>query len=160
MKFSLRLLFIFFLAIAPDARIAVAGESVGAAQPRLPVVTLRIGSTSVTAEVADDPAEQEKGLMFRETLADGEGMLFVMERPGPAAFWMKNTKLPLSIAYIDPEGVIAEIHDLEPFNERAVPSVFPRVAFALEVPQGWFARKNIWPGERIQGLPKPAAARR
>lgn len=156
MKFSRLFLLVFACALA----VHPATAEPKAAQAPLPVVTLRIGSVSIEAEVADDPAEQEAGLMFREKLADGQGMLFVMERPGPAGFWMKNTQIPLSIAYIDADGVIAEIHDLEPFNERPVRSIFTRVAYALEVPQGWFTRANIWPGERITGLPKPANARR
>jgi uncharacterized membrane protein (UPF0127 family) len=127
-----------------------------APQATLPTTTLRIGQNSITAEIADDDAEREAGLMFRESLADDHGMLFVMPSIGPVAFWMKNTKIPLSIAYIEPDGTIAELHDLDPFNEKPIRSTFPRIAYALEMPKGWFTKRNIWPGERIAGLPQPA----
>ncbi len=126
------------------------------AQPELPVVTLRIGSTSIKAEVADDDAERSAGLMFRESLATDSGMLFVMPSTGPASFWMKNTLVALSIAFLDENGTILELHDLQPKSEKIVKSTFSRIAYALEMPQGWFARKNIWPGERVSGLPPPA----
>jgi hypothetical protein len=67
---------------------------------------------------------------------------------------MRNTKIPLSIAFISPEGVIAEIHEMQAMSEKQVRSMFPNVAYALEMPAGWFSRKNIWPGERVIGLPK------
>ena len=127
-----------------------------AAQPSLPALTLRLGSHSITAEVADDDAKRTCGLMFRESLATDAGMLFVMPSVGPVGFWMKNTKLPLSIAYIDPQGTIVEIHDLEPHNEKVVRSAFPRIAYALEMARGWFSKNNVWPGEQIAGLPAPS----
>jgi len=124
------------------------------AQPTLPTTMLVIGRQSVKAEVADDDAERATGMMFRESLDDGSGMLFVMPSIGPAAFWMRNTKIPLSIAFISPDGVIAEIHEMQAMSEKRVRSMFPNVAYALEMPAGWFSRKNIWPGERVIGLPK------
>jgi uncharacterized membrane protein (UPF0127 family) len=142
------LIAIFFLAMAP---IALAQT---AAQPELESVNLSIGSKTIRAEIADEEHERAAGLMFRKALAADAGMLFIMPQTGPVAFWMRNTELPLTIAYIAPNGAIMEIHDLEPFNERPVPSRFPQVAFALEMPGGWFTKNNIWPGERLQGLPK------
>lgn len=129
--------------------------SAGTAQPELPVVTLRIGATSLRAEVADDETERSSGLMFRESLAPDSGMLFIMPAIGPASFWMKNTLLPLSIAFLDEHGTILELHDLQPKSEKTLQSRFSRIAYALEMPQGWFAKKNIWPGERVSGLPPP-----
>ncbi len=123
------------------------------AQPPLPTTTLRVGSHSITAEVADEDPERAAGLMFRESLADDHGMIFVMPAIEPASFWMKNTRIPLSIAFLEANGTIAEIHELEAFNEKVVRSTFPRIAYALEMPKGWFTKKNIWPGERITGLP-------
>lgn len=123
------------------------------AQPELPVAALRVGSTSIRAEVADDDAERAAGLMFRESLAPDSGMLFVMPSVAPAAFWMKNTLVPLSIAFLDQNGTIMEIHDMQPKDEKTVRSAFPRIAYALEMQQGWFAKKNIWPGEKVTGLP-------
>ena len=127
-----------------------------AAQPALPALTLHVGSHSVTAEVADDDAKRTCGLMFRESLAADSGMLFVMPSVGPVGFWMKNTKVPLSIAYIDPQGTIVEIHDMEPLSEKIVRSAFPRIAYALEMTIGWFTKNNVWPGDRISGLPEPS----
>ena len=123
------------------------------AQPELPVTTLRIGATSLKAEVADDDAERSSGLMLRESLAADSGMLFVMPSVAPATFWMKNTLIPLSIAFLDQTGTIMEIHDMQPKDEKTVRSTFPRIAYALEMQQGWFAKKNIWPGEKVSGLP-------
>lgn len=124
-----------------------------AAQPPLPTIPLAIGSKTVTAEVADDPIKRMTGLMFRETLAPDSGMLFVMPRPDRASFYMKNTLIPLSIAYISPSGVILEIHDLQPKNEAPVPSIFKNIAYALEMQQGWFTENKILSGDRIRGLP-------
>ncbi len=127
------------------------------AQPPLPTITLKLDSHALKAEVADEAHEQVMGLMFRESLDDDAGMLFVMPRVGPASFWMKNTLIPLSIAYISPAGVILEIHDLEPHVEKPVSSRFPNIAFALEVRRGWFSDKGILPGTKISGLPAPTS---
>ena len=93
--------------------------------------------------------------MFRESLAPDSGMLFVMPSVGPASFWMKNTLIPLSVAFLDENGTIMEIHDMQPKSEKIVKSTFSRIAYALEMQQGWFGKKNIWPGERVSGLPPP-----
>lgn len=125
------------------------------AQPTLPTIELRVRGITVNAEVADDNAERSAGLMFREELAKNAGMLFVMPGVAPASFWMKNTPLPLSIAYISPAGRILEIHDLEPFNEEPVRSKFQNIAFALEMARGWFAKNGVYAGDTITGLPPP-----
>jgi uncharacterized membrane protein (UPF0127 family) len=130
------------------------------AQPELPAVTLRVGKAAIRAEVADDDTERSCGLMFRTALARDSGMLFVMPVTGPASFWMKNTLIPLSIAFIAPDGAIMEIHDMKPGSEEMVRSAFPRIAYALEMEQGWFSKNNIWPGERVSGLPPPAPGAR
>lgn len=141
-----------FLLIPPQSR-AQSGP-----QPTLPSTELRIGEKKISAEIADDDQERAAGLMFRKSLASDSGMVFVMEKSDPVGFWMKNTEVPLTIAYIDAAGVIKELHDLQPHNEKPVPSRFPNIAYALEMPQGWFTKNNIWPGERIQGLPKAGGA--
>lgn len=127
--------------------------AIDTAQPELPTATLRVGKVAVRAEIADDDSERATGLMFRESLPADSGMLFVMPSTGPAGFWMKNTLIPLSIAYIGPDGTILEIHDMQPKSEKAIRSTFPTISYALEMPQGWFGKNNIWPGERISGLP-------
>lgn len=127
-------------------------------QDQLPAVRLTIGQVAVKAEVADDAPERSKGLMGRKDLADGEGMLFVFAAPQAMSFWMHDTLLPLSIAYVNGQGVIREIHDLKPLDETPVPSMFDDLMYALEVPQGWFQRNKILPGDRIAGLPSPKTA--
>ena len=123
-------------------------------QPALSAIELRIGTKKITAEVADETHERSAGLMYRKSLASDSGMLFVMDQVAPVGFWMKNTEVPLTIAYIDAAGLIKELHDLQPRVEKPVPSRFPNIAYALEMPQGWFTKNNIWPGERLKGLPK------
>lgn len=120
------------------------------AQPPLPTVRLWLGPAEVVAEVARRPVEIATGMMFRESLPDGHGMLFVFPGPGRRSFWMRNCRVPLSAAYMDPDGVILEIVDLEPMNETPVPSQSDRVQFVLEVPRSWFARHGIGPGTLVR----------
>ena len=127
-------------------------------QEVLPTVTLRIGTVAVEAEVADEIDERTIGLMGREDLAEGKGMLFVFREPQAMNFWMRDTLVPLSIAYINAAGIIREIHELKPLDETAARSAFRDLVYALEVPQGWFQRNKILPGDRILGLPAPQTA--
>ena len=89
------------------------------------------------AELARTGVQQQTGMMFRTNLAENAGMLFPLPYSQSASFWMKNCPLPLSIAYIDPDGVIQEIHDLEPQNTNSVVSASNNIRFALETPRGW-----------------------
>ncbi len=127
-------------------------------QETLPTITLRIGTVAVEAEVADEIDERTIGLMGREELADGKGMLFVFREPQAMNFWMRDTLVPLSIAYINAAGIIREIHELKPLDETAARSAFRDLVYALEVPQGWFQRNKILPGDRILDLPAPQTA--
>ena len=120
----------------------------------LKIVELKILNASLHAEVADTPQVSENGLMFRDSLPDDRGMLFVFEQPKTASFWMRNTKIPLSIAYLDSTGKILEIESMKPLDETVVPSVSDQVAYALEVNQGWFGRHGIAPGAKIDGIPR------
>lgn len=120
------------------------------AQPRLQTMKLFLGLKEVTAELALKPVEIYTGMMWRTNMADGDAMLFVFPNAAPRAFYMKNTLVPLSLAYIDSEGVILEIHDLQPLNENSVPSKADNVQYVLEVPQGWFTRQGIVPGTTIR----------
>lgn len=119
-----------------------------AANPRLPTVVLESGTASLKAEVARTTAQREVGLMFRTSLPDGTGMLFVFDSDQILQFWMKNTSLPLSIAYLSSDGTIREIHDLEPFSLAGVSSA-RSVRYALEVPRGWFAKAGLEAGDRF-----------
>jgi uncharacterized protein len=115
-------------------------------QPRLPTVKLWMGNQEVIAELAETYDEVRTGMMFRTNMAENETMLFDLHEPGPTKFWMPNCPLPLSVAYINPEGVIEEIHDLQPFDTNFVYSVSSNIQFALETRQGWFQRHGIGPG--------------
>lgn len=127
-------------------------------QPPLPTIRLQIGTNTIQAEVADEPDERITGLMGRTHLAEGTGMLFIFRQPRPLGFWMGGTLIPLSVAYINASGVIREIHDLHPLDETPARSTFMDLSYALEVPQGWFYRQKILPGDRILGLPAPQTA--
>jgi uncharacterized protein len=114
-----------------------------AAQPKLPTMKLWLGAEEVIAELALSGEQQTAGMMFRTNMAENEGMLFVFPEPYRASFWMMNTPLPLSAAYISREGVILEIHDLQPHDTNSVVAASDRVQFVLETRQGWFARHHI-----------------
>ena len=111
--------------------------------------TIDVGGHPASLEVAVFPAEQGHGLMQRSDLGRDEGMIFVNPRPRSLSFWMRNTPEPLDIAYLAPDGAIAEIYQLLPFDERPVASHSDQLQFALEMPQGWFAANGIRAGARI-----------
>jgi len=120
------------------------------AQPKLPTLKLWMGTQEVSAELAIRPVEIMTGMMFRKEMGESEGMLFVFGQPHRAQFYMKNTLVPLSAAYIDPSGVIAEIHDLKPLDESSVPADTDQVQYVLEMKQGWFTRNHISTGAVIR----------
>jgi len=132
---------------------ATALQSAPAPQTNLPKATLTLGTNTLTAQIAADDASRERGLMSRTNLSEAEGMLFVFPEPHPVSFWMKDTPVPLSIAYVGPSGRILEIHDLKPLDETPVPSASQKVAYALEVAQGWFLRHRVLAGDTLSGLP-------
>lgn len=107
-----------------------------------------VGGNTFTVEIAATPDDRQRGLMYRDTLGEDQGMLFVFPREEMRSFWMKNTSIPLSIAYIDAGGVIREIYDMEPYSLAPVPSRFPAM-YALEVRQGRFTELGIEPGDRV-----------
>jgi uncharacterized protein len=120
------------------------------AQPKLQTTKLWIGPEEMITELALTPEQEQTGMMFRTNMAENEGMLFVFPWPHQTSFWMKNCSLPLSAAYIDPEGTILEIHKLEPFNTNAVVATSDRIQYVLETPQGWFDRHHIGTGTVIR----------
>lgn len=107
---------------------------------------LQLGDTEFTIEIARTPQERQVGLMNRTSMPENHGMLFVFQRDQVLGFWMRNTHIPLSIAYIDRNGCIREIHDMQPLSERVVQSSLP-VRYALEVHQGAFSRVGIQVGD-------------
>jgi len=108
-----------------------------------------VGGRTVQMQVAALPAELQKGLMFRQTMGESEGMLFVFTTPQPQGFWMRNTILPLDIGYFDPAGELKEIYPMYPHDERPVNSRSRSIQFCLEMNQGWFARNGVKPGARL-----------
>ncbi len=117
-------------------------------------VELSVGNHVFTVEIADDPDERTRGLMDRNELAENHGMLFVFPRAERRSFWMKDTKIPLSIAYINQYGEILEIYHMEPLSLEPVSSRYP-AQYALEVPRSNFERLGITTGVVIDldGLP-------
>lgn len=111
-------------------------------------INITLGETVFSVEVARTPEERAKGLMHRKDLPPLEGMLFIFDEDQKLSFWMKNTEIPLSIAYISREGVIKEIHDMEPFSLRPVESLY-YVRYALEVNRGAFKKAGVSPGYHI-----------
>jgi len=128
-------------------------------QTNLPEVALTLGGHSLTAQIAADDSTRERGLMSRTILGENEAMLFIFPFPRPVSFWMKDTPVPLSIAYMGSSGRILEIHDLKPFDETPVPSASDSVDYALEVPRGWFSGHGVLPGDSVAGLPSPTLAK-
>jgi hypothetical protein len=120
------------------------------ALPRLATIKLWLGDQELTTEVARQPHELMTGMMFRTNIAEGEAMLFLLPGPQKASFYMRNTKVPLSCAYLDADGNILEIHDLKPLDESPVESKALNVQFVLETAQGWFKRHNIGPGAVVR----------
>lgn len=116
------------------------------AQGKLPSLRLWLGAAEVSAEIAVTPEQVETGMMFRTNLDENAGMLFIFSRPFQVAFWMKNCTVPLSAGYIDPQGALLEIHDLEPQNTNSVVAQSPDIQFVLEVNQGWFKRHQVGTG--------------
>lgn len=112
------------------------------------VVDIRVGDCVIKIEIADTPQLREKGLSGRKTLKAGHGMLFVYELPNRANFWMKDTSIPLSIAFISTEGIILQIEQMTPFDLNLTSSRYP-AKFALEVNQGFFQENGITVGDIV-----------
>jgi len=132
--------------------IAHFANAAGAANTGLPAAALAIGEHKLTAEIARAPEQRAVGLMNRFSLRPDHGMLFVFERAEPQAFWMKNTFIPLSIAFIAADGRIVNIEDMQPQTEDPHWSKGP-VPYALEMRRGWFAERGIGPGAMVKGMP-------
>lgn len=123
------------------------------ADGKFPLVSLTAGMHVIQAEVAATEPQREKGLMFREKLDANAGMVFVFKQPAQVCMWMKNTPLPLSVAFLDQRGKILNIEDMQPqtLESHCAKGL---ATYALEMNKGWFAQKNIKPGTAISGLPK------
>jgi uncharacterized membrane protein (UPF0127 family) len=127
------------------------------AQPKLQTMKLYLGAEALDAELALTPEEEETGMMFRTNIQETDSMLFDLQVPQRASFWMKNCPESISAAYITPDGIIQEIHHLEQNDTNAVLSAREDILFVLETKEGWFARHNIGVGTLIQSEKGPLA---
>ncbi|HEX4348812.1 MAG TPA: DUF192 domain-containing protein [Verrucomicrobiae bacterium] len=127
------------------------------AQPKLRTMKLYLGAEALDAELALTPKEEETGMMFRTNIQETDAMLFDLQVPQRASFWMKSCPESISAAYITPDGIIQEIHHLEQNDTNAVLSAREDILFVLETKEGWFARHNIGAGTLIQSEKGPLA---
>jgi len=139
-------LFVFIIGFFLSISCAVAQMN-----PILPIKKLNAGMHVIQAEIAATAETRTIGLMNRKSLAPNHGMLFVFEQANVQCFWMRNTLIPLSIAYLDADGTIVNIADMTPQSDQSHCSTKP-VRFALEMDQGWFATRGMTPGKKILGL--------
>lgn len=116
----------------------------------LPTTTLSAGMRNIVAMVASTPEQREIGLMFRQSMAAHEGMIFVFEEPAEQCFWMRNTLIPLSIAFLGDDGTVVNVAEMKPMTLDQHCSARP-VRYVLEMNQGWFTRNGVKPGARLSG---------
>ncbi|MGP1682478.1 MAG: DUF192 domain-containing protein [Giesbergeria sp.] len=135
------------LALLPSL---VSAQAVDKPQTDLPRIELSAGMHRIDAQVAQTALQRQIGLMHRKSMPTQEGMLFVFEKPGVQCFWMKNTLLPLTAAFVADDGSIVNLADMQPQSETSHCSQKP-VRFVLEMNQGWFAKKAIKAGSKLSG---------
>jgi uncharacterized membrane protein (UPF0127 family) len=135
------------------ASLPAAAQEISRAQSTLPTTRLTAGMHLITAEVAATARSREIGMMFREKLAPNHGMLFIFDVPATQCMWMRNTLIPLSVAFIADDGSILNIADMKPQTLDSHCSIRP-VRYALEMDAGWFAQRGIKAGFKLGGLPK------
>ena len=140
------------LALCLSAAGALAQPAAGQPQLNLPRVALQAGMHRIDAQVASTPAQHQTGLMHRREMPTHEGMLFVFPRAGTQCFWMRNTLIPLTAAFIADDGRIVNLADMQPLSEESHCSTEP-VRYVLEMNQGWFARRGVAPGFVLKGSP-------
>jgi uncharacterized protein len=133
---------------------AGASAQVAAPSKPLPVVTLKVAGHALKAEVVATAEQRARGLMFREKLGRNDGMLFIFDEPAYHSMWMMNTYIPLSVAFVDSEGRILNIEDMQPKTLDSHAAQGP-ARYAIETNIGWFAERKIKAGDRFTGLPKP-----
>lgn len=119
-----------------------------------PVIRLQAGLHIIQAELGATPEQRSRGLMFRKSLGTNQGMAFVFDTPGLHCMWMRNTYVPLSVAFLAEDGSIINIADMQPRTENSHCATRP-ARYALEMNQGWFKKRGIATGTRITGLPRP-----
>jgi uncharacterized protein len=135
---------------APAAATAFENSLPQQAQPKLRTMKLYLGAEIIDAELALTSEQEQTGMMFRTNIQETDAMLFVLPFTTQASFWMKNCPESISAAYINPEGVIMEIHRLEQNNTNPVVAATDNIRFVLETKEGWFTRHNLAPGTVIR----------
>ena len=140
------------LLLAPLLALLLAAAPAFAQQPQLPVVQLNAGMHLIRAEVAADFGTRMRGLMYRASMPQNAGMLFIFDESTQHCMWMKNTLIPLSVAFIDDSGTIINVEDMAPQTEDSHCAKRPS-RYALEMNRGWFAARGIKPGTRLGGIP-------
>ena len=146
---------LFTLAIAAawlGAGAALAQPAAEQPQMDLPRVKLAAGMHMIDAQVAATPQQRSTGLMFRTQMPQHEGMLFVFEQPAVQCFWMKNTLIPLTAAFVADDGAIVNLADMKPLDESSHCSAEP-VRYVLEMNQGWFEQRHLKAGAKLRGKP-------
>ncbi|MFO1221004.1 MAG: DUF192 domain-containing protein [Burkholderiaceae bacterium] len=139
--------------LAATALSLLAAAAVAQGLPQsLPTTTLSVGMHNIRAQLARSPEQRQIGLMYRQEMPTHEGMLFVFEQASTQCFWMRNTLLPLSIAFLADDGTVVNIADMQPQSDDSHCSARP-VRFALEMNQGWFAKRGVKAGTRLAGAP-------
>ena len=141
------------LSITAAALLPLAVAAQDQPQMNLPRVQLQAGMHIIQAQVAIAPEQRYTGLMWRREMPQHEGMLFVYEYPATQCFWMKNTLIPLSIAFIADDGTIVNLRDMQPGDAVSSHCAARPVRYALEMNQGWFAKRGIKPGYKLAGAP-------
>ena len=147
-----RLLATSLIALASTAPAAAQGQP----QMNLPRIEITAGMHRIEAQVAASPQERQTGLMHRKEMPQHEGMLFIFEQPATQCFWMRNTLIPLTAAFVADDGSIVNLADMQPLDESSHCSAKP-VRYVLEMNQGWFKQRNLKAGARLRGKPFEAA---
>ena len=130
--------------------LALSAIAQGMPQTQLQRTTLNAGMHLIQVQLAQDFEQRQIGLMWRKEMPQNEGMLFVFDQPAVQCFWMRNTLLPLTAAFVTDDGSIVNLADMKPMNDDSHCSKKP-VRFVLEMNQGWFAKRNIQAGFKLSG---------
>ena len=138
--------------LALAAACGISAHAQEAPQMDLPRIKITAGMYLIDTQVAATPEQRSTGLMFRRQMPQAEGMLFIFDQPGQQCFWMKNTLLPLSTAFVADDGTIVNLADMKPQTTDSHCSE-KSVRYVLEMNQGWFAQKGIKPGSKLRGQP-------
>ena len=132
-------------------------KTIGSDNKEIQQFEIQVGEKKLLLELAITPEKREKGLMYRDDLQSGEGMIFVFESPQPMRFWMKNTRIPLDIGYFSPDGLLKELHNGKPFDLSGMPSSSNSLQFVIELNAGDYKKLGIRIGDKID-LPALAKA--